>query len=437
VSQNTSQTPKKSSTTPNTKPQKSMQEPVTRRKSTLPPTPSTTPPLAEELSLSSKNIHGNSTDQFEVAPKPLARTPFFDEAIHLTSPPQTPGREKLTNDEKRKLNDPAIPTSYIDDRTLPQSLQEVNWVHFLLLTSTPIIALYGMFVLKVPLLWQTALFSWFYYFFTGMGITAGYHRYWAHKSYSASPAFEWLLCFMGSGAVEGSIRWWSRGHRQHHRYTDTPKDPYSAALGIFWSHVGWMLTKEKPEHRGTVDISDLGRSKVVNIQHQYYPLFALMFGVLVPTVIPGLLWGDWMGGYFYSAILRLVVVHHATFCVNSLAHWLGEQAYDDRLSPRNSVVTALVTMGEGYHNFHHEFPHDFRNGIKWYHYDPTKWLIASAALFGFTWDLHKFPEMEIEKGVWEMKMKQLEKQRQDLDFGTNVDELPVWSWEKCKFIAKR
>ena len=137
------------------------------------------------------------------------------------------------------------------------------------------------------------------------------------------------------------------------------------------------------------------------------------------------------GGYFYAGVLRLVFVHHATFCVNSLAHWLGEATYTDRLSPRNHVLTALVTMGEGYHNFHHEFPHDFRNGIEWYHYDPTKWLIAGANMLGLTYGLKQMPHNEIMKGVLGMKEKKIRREMENLDYGRPREELPSWTWDEC------
>lgn len=150
----------------------------------------------------------------------------------------------------------------------------------------------------------------------------------------------------GTGAVQGSIKWWSRGHRAHHRYTDTELDPYNAHWGFWWSHVGWMLFKpiRKP---GVADVSDLSRSEVVRWQHRWYLWLILAMGFGVPTVIPGLLWGDWRGGYFYAGAARLVFVHHSTFCVNSLAHWLGEAPFDDKHTPRDHFITALVTVGEG------------------------------------------------------------------------------------------
>jgi stearoyl-CoA desaturase (delta-9 desaturase) len=129
---------------------------------------------------------------------------------------------------------------------------------------------------------------------------------------------------------------------------------------------------------------------------------------VLPTLICGLLWGDYWGGYFVVGVARLVFVHHSTFCVNSLAHWAGEAAYTDGHTARNSIITAMVTLGEGYHNFHHEFPSDYRNGVEWWQYDPTKHFIYAAHCLGLAYDLQEFPALEISKGQLQMQQKALD-----------------------------
>ncbi|KXS09194.1 hypothetical protein M427DRAFT_105886 [Gonapodya prolifera JEL478] len=310
----------------------------------------------------------------------------------------------------------------------------VNWLHAVLLTTTPALAAYG--VATTPLEWKTGVWSVFWYTCTGLGITAGYHRLWAHKSYTAGSIYQSLFAFFGAGAFQGSIRWWSRGHRQHHRYTDTQKDPYSARKGAFWSHMGWMLVHEKPKNRGYVDITDLDRDPLVRFQHNFYLPIAIFGAFVFPTLVAGYGWGDWRGGFFYAGILRQVLIHHATFCVNSLAHLIGEQPFDDRLTPRNHFITALVTLGEGNHNFHHEYPTDYRNAIKWWQYDPTKWVIWAASVLGLTWDLHEFPSNEIRKGEIKMIEKKINDEKAHLDYGVPVEELPGWSFAECEFKAK-
>ncbi|KAI9217324.1 fatty acid desaturase-domain-containing protein [Blastocladiella britannica] len=307
----------------------------------------------------------------------------------------------------------------------------VNWPQATFLFVTPCIALWATSHIELQL--RTFIWAFIYYFVTGLGITAGYHRLWAHKSYDAVLPYQIWMALAGVGAVEGSIRWWSRGHRAHHRYTDTDKDPYNAHRGLFWAHIGWMLVKPSDDKRaalGRVEMQDLDRDSIVKFQHKYYVPLALFMAFAFPSLIAGLGWGDWVGGFFYAGVARLVCVHHATFCVNSLAHYLGEATYDDIRSPRDHWVTALATFGEGMHNFHHEFPNDYRNAVLWHQYDPTKWLIYVCSVFGLTYNLKQFPSNEVIKGKLLMSEKKNVTIRHSLDWGIDVADLPVWDRER-------
>ncbi|KAJ1943940.1 stearoyl-CoA 9-desaturase [Linderina pennispora] len=310
--------------------------------------------------------------------------------------------------------------------------ERLHWVHIILLSTTPLIALYG--ILTTPLMLKTLAWGVAYYMFAGFGITAGYHRLWAHTAYSASYPLQVFLAFAGSAAVQGSIFWWARDHRVHHRYTDTPQDPYDAIQGFWHSHMGWMLVKKDRRRLGYADTSDLKTDPLIRWQHKYYPLLVLLFGVLVPMSVAGFGWGDWRGGFFYATVLRMVVLHHATFCINSLAHTLGRQTYDDAQTARDSWITALVTMGEGYHNFHHQFPNDYRNAIRFYQYDPTKWFIRAMSLFGLACDLKTFPSNEIEKGFIAMRMKELRQREARVNYGVPTEKLPLMT--ESEFLGK-
>ncbi|KAJ7749286.1 delta 9-fatty acid desaturase protein [Mycena maculata] len=305
-------------------------------------------------------------------------------------------------------------------------LTEMNWLNVGILTLTPVVSIIGAYHTKLR--WETALFSVFYYYFTGLGITAGYHRLWAHRSYNAGKFLQYFLAIAGAGAVEGSIKWWSRGHRAHHRYTDTELDPYNAGEGFWYSHMGWMLVKPRRKP-GVADVSDLSKSEVVRWQHKHYILLILLMSFVVPTIIPWLAWGDARGGYVYAGFVRLLFVHHSTFCVNSLAHWLGESPFDDKHSPRDHLITALVTIGEGYHNFHHQFPMDYRNAIKWYQYDPTKWFIWVCQKLGLASHLKVFPDNEVRKGQLTMQLKRLRETQESLAWPSDSNDLPVISWD--------
>ncbi|PWN24005.1 hypothetical protein BCV69DRAFT_243498 [Microstroma glucosiphilum] len=361
--------------------------------------------------------------------------------------PSTGGRKKVSNKWEKadgvKHADGAIPDDYVT-RTLEREpplppiewknvLSEIQWVSATVLTVTPLLAIYGMFT--TPLSWKTFIWSFIYYFFTGLGITAGYHRLWAHRSYTASLPLQYFLAFMGTGAVQGSIHWWARGHRAHHRYTDTDLDPYGAHNGLLWSHLGWMIVKPRRKP-GVADISDLRRNSVIKFQHKFYLPLILIMGFVFPTAVAGFGWGDWRGGFFYAAVARLVFVHHSTFCVNSLAHWLGEASFDNKMTPRDHFITALVTVGEGYHNFHHQFPMDYRNAIKWHQYDPTKWFIGSMKALGLASHLKTFPDNEIKKGQLAMQLQQAHEKQEALSWPKSSNDLPVISWDEFKDESK-
>ena len=194
--------------------------------------------------------------------------------------------------------------------------------------------------------------------------------------------------------------------------------------------------KQNPKRIGRTDISDLNEDPVVIFQHKHYLKIVLFMGLIMPTIFCGLAFNDFLGGFVYAGILRIFFVQQATFCVNSLAHWLGDQPFDDRNSPRDHVFTALMTLGEGYHNFHHEFPSDYRNALDWWQYDPTKWSIWLWKKLGLAYDLKEFRANEIEKGRVQQMQKKLDQKRSRLDWGVPLDALPVMEWDDFTDQAK-
>ncbi len=146
---------------------------------------------------------------------------------------------------------------------------------------------------------------------------SGYHRLWSHRSYNASIPLQAFLLIAGASAVQGSAYWWARGHRVHHRYTDSELDPYNAKRGILWSHIGWMMVK--PERKlGMADISDLRKDPLIQWQHQYYFLLVVIFGYALPSLIAGYFWNDYSGGFYYASLLRMTIVHHVTVSIFSV-----------------------------------------------------------------------------------------------------------------------
>jgi len=246
----------------------------------------------------------------------------------------------------------------------------------------------------------------FLFYFTGMSITAGYHRLWSHKTYDANIVVRIILAIGGAMALQNSILHWSSDHRVHHRHVDdNDNDPYSAKKGLWFAHIGWMLREYQAKRYDDYgNCKDLQKDKVVMWQHNYYlPIvLAANFGI---TALLGWLNGDVLGMVLIAGVLRLVLVHHVTFFINSLAHFWGSQPYTDKNSARDNGVLAFFTFGEGYHNYHHIFEYDYRNGIRWYQFDPTKWLIRGLSYLGLTHNLRKVPEERIEKARAAMQLQ--------------------------------
>ena len=287
----------------------------------------------------------------------------------------------------------------------------INWPATLVLTLTPLLALILIPWYSWNYDFSTAAWVSFFIIFplNGLSITAGYHRLWAHRAYEASWPVRFVLMIFGTMAVQNSILFWSAGHRNHHRFVDdVDLDPYSAKRGFWFSHMGWML-RDYPS--GRVDyknVPDLKKDKMVMFQHKHYTLLAVLTNFGIPLAI-GYVSGDVWGVMLLAGLLRLVISHHFTFFINSWAHISGSQPYTDENTARNNPLMALFTWGEGYHNFHHIFQYDYRNGVKWWQYDPTKWLIYGLSQLGLARKLRRIPRFIIEKAEVEMKFKHAEK----------------------------
>lgn len=276
----------------------------------------------------------------------------------------------------------------------------IIWTNVLVFSLTALIAFVG-----VPVYQYTVGFDTFQIVatilatgFCGMSITAGYHRLWSHKAYDAHPVLQFIFAIGGAFALQNSALHWSSDHRIHHKHVDdNDKDPYSAKRGFWYSHIGWML-REYQSHRYNdyANVKDLQRNKIVMWQHKHYLKLTLLTNFGIPVML-GLIHGDMIGMLLSVGFLRLVVSHHFTFFINSLAHIWGSRPYTESNTARDNGVLAFFTYGEGYHNYHHIFEYDYRNGIRWWQYDPTKWFIKICSYLKLTKNLRVSPEERIER----------------------------------------
>jgi stearoyl-CoA desaturase (Delta-9 desaturase) len=223
------------------------------------------------------------------------------------------------------------------------------------------------------------------YVLTGTAITAGYHRFYSHRTYRCNRVIQFFMLVFGASALQNSALSWVSDHRYHHRHTDQEADPYNINKGFFWAHVGWIYYKTVGP-RTYANAEELKRDPLVMWQHRWYPALAVVVGQLLPLFVGYLLGRPW-GCWIWGGLVRTVAVHHATFLINSVAHTVGRKNHSDATSARDSWWLPIFSFGEGYHNFHHTYPGDYRNGSAWYHWDPTKWSIQAMSLVGLAWDL--------------------------------------------------
>jgi len=256
----------------------------------------------------------------------------------------------------------------------------IYWENILVLVLTHLLGLAGVaYAAFVHFSWWTVGLAFLWLILCGLSTTGGYHRLFAHRTYHAARSVRLFYLLFGAASGQGSALRWSADHRVHHAHTDEDQDPHNIRKGFWWAHLGWLLYRGRPLDEGTV--RDLAADAHVRFQHRWYLPLAAFFGFVLPGLI-ALAWSDAIGAVLLAGFLRLSLQYQATFCVNSVAHSVGRRPYSRETSARDSFLAAILTMGEGYHNFHHRFPGDYRNGAKPGQFDPTKWWIWLVSRIG-------------------------------------------------------
>jgi stearoyl-CoA desaturase (delta-9 desaturase) len=273
------------------------------------------------------------------------------------------------------------------DTTSEDTFMPFNFVLFCAIVAATIVGipLYGYY-------YGFSLFDWVLsfvmYIVTGMGITVGYHRLVSHQSFECPNWVKACILVAGGWALQNSALKWGGDHIRHHAKTDEEEDPYNVTKGFWHSHCGWLFYNT-PYRTEKYEIR-LRRDPIVMWQHRYYwPI--VVTGLLLPFVL-----GVWHGGlqggisaFLLGGLFRMFMVLNSTFTINSLCHMVGTQPHGTHDSSRDSWLISFVSFGEGYHNFHHSYARDFRNGPKWYNFDPSKWIIFSLSMLGLANNLRR------------------------------------------------
>lgn len=251
------------------------------------------------------------------------------------------------------------------------------------------LAALGVFVVGARVEWVLA--AGVLYVVRMWAVTAGYHRYFSHRSFKTSRVFQFFLAFLAQTSVQKGALWWAAHHRHHHRYSDMENDVHSPIQhGFFWSHVGWILRKSSDEFRAD-NIKDFTRyPELVWLNRFYWVPAAVLAAALYAVGGVGL----WVWGFAVSTVF----LWHGTFVINSLTHLFGKRRYETTDDSRNSLLFALVTLGEGWHNNHHHYQSSCRQGFYWWEIDLTYYVLKVLELVGIVWDVREPPARVLAEG---------------------------------------
>ena len=249
--------------------------------------------------------------------------------------------------------------------------------------------------------WESWILYVFFTTFSGLGVTAGAHRLWAHKTYKARLPLQIMLMCFNCISMQNDLLEWCRDHRVHHKHTETSADPHNAKRGFFFAHAGWLLMKKHPDviiKGHSVDISDLKQDPVVMFQHRHYLKLCFFFTVFLPVFIPWYFWGeDLLVAFLLLMALRYVVTLHSTWLVNSAAHLWGSRRYDKNINPSNNRFVSFAAIGEGFHNYHHTFPYDYATSEWGPSMNITTICIDIWAALGLVYDRKQVSQESIER----------------------------------------
>ena len=292
----------------------------------------------------------------------------------------------------------------VNDMPKEKYQRRIVWRNVIVFTYLHLGAFYGVYLIFTSAKLMTTAFAFLLYLMSGLGITAGAHRLWAHKAYKVKWPLEVLLMIFNTMAFQDAAVDWARDHRLHHKYSETNADPHNATRGFFFAHVGWLLCRKHPDikEKGKgIDMNDLKNNPILAFQKRHYKVLMPLLCFVMPTVVPVLCWNEtWSNAYFVPTILRYVFTLNATWLVNSAAHLFGNKPYDKFINPSENKGVALTAFGEGWHNYHHVFPWDYKTAeLGNYRFNITTAFIDFFAKIGLAYDLKMVPTDMVQKRV--------------------------------------
>nr|UEN71132.1 acyl-CoA delta(11) desaturase 2 [Glyphodes pyloalis] len=344
--------------------------------------------------------------------------------------------------KQKELDDemPKITARYTQGMNRTHEWQIV-WRNVLAFVYLHVAALYGLYQIFLGRVYfLTMAFALGFALVSALGVTAGAHRLWAHRSYKARWPLRLFLAVLQTMAFQNHIYEWVRDHRVHHKFTETDADPHNARRGFFFSHIGWLMVrkhKEVFEKGASIDMSDLEKDPIVMFQKKTYLFIMPIICFVIPAWIPVYLWGEnaW-NSWYVAAILRYTLTLHFTWLVNSAAHIWGNRPYDKYIGATDNKTVAICAFGEGWHNYHHVFPWDYKAAeLGNYSTNMSTALIDVAAKFGFAYDLKTVSAEMIRKraartgdGSHPTSQEAVNAKQVD-DDDHHHPENPVWGWD--------
>lgn len=303
-------------------------------------------------------------------------------------------------------------------------LKRISWLTFFVLIIYPI--LLAFLVIKYHINHKIGIFEIGLliagYYGSNITVGVGLHRLWSHHAFKTNTAVEFILVIMSAATLQGPALSWASNHYKHHSYTDKDQDPHSPLkfdnkiLGFLWSHIGWMIIDGSYKSIDRITMVKLGKNKLLRWQLKYYWQIAAFMNIVFPALIGYLIGGTINSAYagFLFIGMGRALQQQATFCVNSLCHFVGSKQYY-KGTAGDIWWMALFLLGENWHNFHHAFPSDYRNGAKWYHFDVHKWIIYVMSKLGLAWNLEVTSKIRIQAKINETSKYLIEGRKQQLN----------------------